>query len=165
MTAMSVEKTTVTLLKHQVLSLAQLVVYVVFEEAVATGNLANANLLLITELSEALMWRLGGSAGTHIAAPGMHELHKPLPTLIYAGALPSMYMPSFTTMPGHLAGSEQDKLHQDSTSLSLLLIRRRQVHSGPFLSCQVTVMTLSCRYQVLMHVIIAGLKRCHCSAT
>lgn len=70
---MSVEKTTVTLLKHQVLSLAQLVVYVVFEEAVATGNLTNPNLLLITELSEALMWRLGGSAGTTIAAPGERD--------------------------------------------------------------------------------------------
>lgn len=69
---MSVEKTTVTLLKHQVLSLAQLVVYVVFEEAMATGNLTNPNLLLITELSEALMWRLGGPAGTCAAAPGMH---------------------------------------------------------------------------------------------
>lgn len=74
LSAMSVEKTTVTLLKHQVLSLAQLVVYVVFEEAVATGNLTNPNLLLITELSEALMWRLGGPAGTCAAAPGMHML-------------------------------------------------------------------------------------------
>lgn len=72
---MSVEKTTVTLLKHQVLSLAHLVVYVVFEEAMATGNLTNSNLLLITELSEALMWRLGGSAGEAIVTPGVHDPH------------------------------------------------------------------------------------------
>lgn len=58
---MSVEKTTVTLLKHQVLSLAQLVVYVVYEEAIASGQATSANLLLVTELSEALMWRLGST--------------------------------------------------------------------------------------------------------
>lgn len=74
LTAMSVEKTTTTLLKHQVLSLAQLVVYVVFEEAMSTGNLTNANLLLITELSEALMWRLCGPASKTSVAEGMHEL-------------------------------------------------------------------------------------------
>ena len=59
---MSVEKTTVTLLKHQVLSLAQLVVYVVYDEAIASGQATSANLLLVTELSEALMWRLGSSS-------------------------------------------------------------------------------------------------------
>ena len=64
LSAMSVEKTTVTLLKHQVLSLVQLVVSVVYEEAVAMGQATSANLLLITELSEALMWRLGGTAAT-----------------------------------------------------------------------------------------------------
>ena len=68
---MSVEKITMTLLKHQVLSLAQLVVYVVFEEAMSTGNLTNTNLLLITELSEALMWRLCGPASRNSAAQGM----------------------------------------------------------------------------------------------
>ncbi len=71
LSAMSVEKTTATLLKHQVLSLVQLVVYVVYEEAIAMGQVTSANLLLITELSEALMWRLGGSAATS-AASGQH---------------------------------------------------------------------------------------------
>ena len=69
LSAMSVEKTTTTLLKHQVLSLVQLIVYVVYEEAIAKGQATSANLLLITELSEALMWRLGGTAATS-AAPG-----------------------------------------------------------------------------------------------
>lgn len=65
---MSVEKTTVTLLKHQVLSLAQLVVYVVYDEAIASGQATSANLLLVTELSEALMWRLGSTAGSSTAS-------------------------------------------------------------------------------------------------
>ena len=71
LSAMTVEKTTVTLLKHQVLSLAQLVVYVVYEEAIASGQATSANLLLVTELSEALMWRLGGTAASS-AASGSH---------------------------------------------------------------------------------------------
>ncbi len=71
LSAMSVEKTTTTLLKHQVLSLVQLVVYVVYEEAIAMGQATSANLLLITELSEALMWRLAGTAATS-AASGQH---------------------------------------------------------------------------------------------
>lgn len=74
LSAMSVEKTTVTLLKHQVLSLAQLVVYVVYEEAIASGQATSANLLLVTELSEALMWRLG-SSGTSTAS-GAESLPK-----------------------------------------------------------------------------------------
>ncbi|KAL3151681.1 hypothetical protein ABBQ38_012666 [Trebouxia sp. C0009 RCD-2024] len=68
LSAMSVEKTTVTLLKHQVLSLAQLVVYVVYEEAIASGQATSANLLLVTELSEALMCRLGNTAGSSAAS-------------------------------------------------------------------------------------------------
>ena len=68
LSAMSVEKTTTTLLKHQVLSLVQLVVYVVYEEAIAMGQATSANLLLITELSEALMWRLAGTAATSAAS-------------------------------------------------------------------------------------------------
>ena len=68
LSAMSVEKTTVTLLKHQVLSLAQLVVYVVYEEAIASGQATSANLLLVTELSEALMCRLGNTAGSCAAS-------------------------------------------------------------------------------------------------
>ena len=68
LSAMSVEKTTTTLLKHQVLSLVQLVVYVVFEEAIAMGQATSATLLLITELSEALMWRLGGTAASSAEA-------------------------------------------------------------------------------------------------
>lgn len=71
LSAMSVEKTTTTLLKRQVLSLVQLVVYVVYEEAIAMGQATSANLLLITELSEALMWRLAGTAATS-AASGLH---------------------------------------------------------------------------------------------
>lgn len=74
---MSVEKTTVTLLKHQVLSLAQLVVYVVYEEAIASGQATSANLLLVTELSEALMCRLGNTVGSSTAsgAQGLFQLN------------------------------------------------------------------------------------------
>lgn len=77
LSAMSVEKTTTTLLKHQVLSLVQLVVYVVYEEAIAMGQATSANLLLITELSEALMWRLAGTAATSAASGGeKHKMHQ-----------------------------------------------------------------------------------------
>ncbi|DBA94203.1 hypothetical protein WJX77_011360 [Trebouxia sp. C0004] len=77
LSAMSVEKTTTTLLKHQVLSLVQLVVYVVYEEAIAMGQATSANLLLITELSEALMWRLAGTAATSAASGGeQHKMHQ-----------------------------------------------------------------------------------------
>ena len=75
LSAMSVEKTTVTLLRHQVLSLVQLVVYVVYDEAIASGQATSSNLLLVTELSEALMWRLGSIAGTSTAS-GAEDLLK-----------------------------------------------------------------------------------------
>ena len=62
MNATSVDKTTSTFHEHQVLSLVRLVVYVAYAEAIVKGQVTSATLLLITELSEALMWRFPDTA-------------------------------------------------------------------------------------------------------
>ena len=117
---MSVEKTTVTLLRHQVLSLAQLVVYVVYDEAIASGQATSANLLLVTELSEALMWRLGSNTGTSTAS-GAEAL------LELKSCKVDIYTDGTRTAP---AGFEKHKVHKDSTNLAIQLLHNHEVRAS-----------------------------------